>query len=307
MIKETILELINNDFINTGKIYFSNNIPIQISNAIYSFGSNDISNIIVFIDNSDNLDGSIGYIFTDNKLYSNLGSFSYDQITKLELEKHHNNPKISAYITTKDNKYCFDNKHFNSETLLKLFSKITDLNIDVILNDHEKVAYYVSIVLNDLLNDEYEDIELTTQLKNKINSFLHDLELIEKLDDSQYNDELEQLCLHALNFFDELELDSEEIDILIELKKDFDNKKYRNSQQVNESKKYYDDLMNKYLNGDPNTINQMKNVMKNLGLDENSLKDKSPDEINQYIDNLCNSFGISRQQVDNLAKKFNFK
>ena len=267
MIKETILELINNDFINTGKIYFSNNIPIQISNAIYSFGSNDISNIIVFIDNSDNLDGSIGYIFTDNKLYSNLGSFSYDQITKLELEKHHNDPKISAYITTKDNKYCFDNKHFNSETLLKLFSKITDLNIDVILNDHEKVAYYVSIVLNDLLNDEYEDIELTTQLKNKINSFLHDLELIEKLDDSQYNDELEQLCLHALNFFDELELDSEEIDILIELKKDFDNKKYRNSQQVNESKKYYDDLMNKYLNGDPNTINQMKNVMKNLGLD----------------------------------------
>lgn len=93
------------------------------------------------------------------------------------------------------------------------------------------------------LNDEYEDIELTTQLKNKINSFLHDLELIEKLDDSQYNDELEQLCLHALNFFDELELDSEEIDILIELKKDFDNKKYRNSQQVNESKKYYEDLM----------------------------------------------------------------
>ena len=92
-------------------------------------------------------------------------------------------------------------------------------------------------------------------------------ELIEKLNDSQYNDELEQLCLHALNFFDELELDSEEIDILIELKKDFDNKKYRNSQQVNESEKYYDDLMNKYLNGDPNTINQMKNVMKNLGLD----------------------------------------
>ena len=88
---------------------------------------------------------------------------------------------------------------------------------------------------------------------------------------------------------------------------DFDNKKYRNSQQVNESEKYYDDLMNKYLNGDPNTINQMKNVMKNLGLDENSLKDKSPDEINQYIDNLCNSFGISREQVDNLAKKFNFK
>ena len=121
MIKETILELINNDFINTGKIYFSNNIPIQISNAIYSFGSNDISNIIVFIDNSDNLDGSIGYIFTDNKLYSNLGSFSYDQITKLELEKHHNDPKISAYITTKDNKYCFDkNKtYFNKPIVFK--------------------------------------------------------------------------------------------------------------------------------------------------------------------------------------------
>ena len=49
MIKETILELINNDFINTGKIYFSNNIPIQISNAIYSFGSNDISMFLLII------------------------------------------------------------------------------------------------------------------------------------------------------------------------------------------------------------------------------------------------------------------
>ena len=111
----------------------------------------------------------------------------------------------------------------------------------------------------------------------------------------------------AINRKNLYKISSEEIDILIELKKDFDNKKYRNSQQVNESEKYYDDLMNKYLNGDPNTINQMKNIMKNLGLDENSLKDKSPDEINQYIDNLCNSFGISREQVDNLAKKFNFK
>lgn len=303
MIKEMILELLNNDFINSGKIYFNNNIPIQISNAIYSFGSNDISNIIVFIDSSDNLDGSIGYIFTDNKLYSHLGSFNYDQIIKLELEKHHNNPKISAYVTTKDNKYCFDNKHFNPEIFLKLFSKITALDIEVILNEHEKVAYYVSIVLNDLLNDEYEDIELTSQLKNKIHSFLHDLELIEKLDDFQYNDELEELCVHALNFFDELELDSEEIDTLLELKKSFDN----NKQQFNENQKYYDDLMNKYLNGDSDTISQMKNVMKNLGLDENSLKNKSPDEINQYIDNLCNSFGISRDQVDNLAKKFNFK
>ena len=100
-----------------------------------------------------------------------------------------------------------------------------------------------------------------------------------------------------------MELDSEEIDTLLELKKSFDN----NKQQFNENQKYYDDLMNKYLNGDSDTINQMKNVMKNLGLDENSLKNKSPDEINQYIDNLCNSFGISRDQVDNLAKKFNFK
>ena len=48
----------------------------------------------------------------------------------------------------------------------------------MILTSHEKVAYYIPIILEDIINDEYEDIILTNQDQQKIKDFYHDLELI---------------------------------------------------------------------------------------------------------------------------------
>lgn len=303
MMQTEIINLITDDLIIKGKIYLENNLPYQISNAIYTFGDNEITTILAFIDISDNLDGSSGIIFTNNKLYSNLGSFDYDEIIKLELEKHHDSNIATIFITTKNNKLSFNNNYFNCEKLIELLSKISNTKIEMILTEHEKIAYLIKVVLDDILNDEYEDVILTSQQEKTINEFLDNLKLIDKLSNADYNYELENLCTQAINLFDELELDSEEIDELINIQ---DKLNEKNTQSSN-NEEYYDDLMNKYLHGDQDTLNQMKGIMQSLGLDEEALKNKSPDEINQYIDDLCNRFGISRSQVENLAKRFNFK
>lgn len=301
MNKKEILSILNKDFVIKGTIYSYNNIPSQIGNAIYSFGSNNILDIIAFIDSSENLDGSSGMIITNDKIYfqfSTKGAISYDDITKLEFEKSN----LTAFVTTKDYQYSFDNLFINSKKLVEMLAIITNLDVEMILTDHEKVAYYVSIVLNDLLNDEYEDIILNNQQQQKIKEFFHELDLISKLDQKNYCLELELLCNHALNFFDELELDSVEIDILLDLQKKFSD---QNDQMYEGAKKYYDDMMHKYQEGDPSMFNQVKSMMQSLGINEKDLENKSPDELNQYIEDLCTRFGISKSQIETLAKKFN--
>lgn len=301
MNKEEILSILNKDFVMKGTIYSYNNIPSQIGNAIYSFGSNDILDIVAFIDSSKNLDGSSGMIITNDKIYfqfSNKGIISYDDIIKLEFETSN----LIAYVTTKDHRYSFDNLFINSKKLVEVLAVITNLEVEMILTDHEKVAYYVSIILNDLLNDEYEDIILNNQQQQKIKEFFHELDLISKLDQKTYCLELELLCNHALNFFDELELDSEEIDILLDLQKKFND---QNDQMYEGAKKYYDDMMHKYQEGDLSMFNQLKSMMQSLGINEKDLENKSPDQLNQYIEDLCTRFGISKSQIETLAKKFN--
>lgn len=302
MNKEKILTFIDKDFTTKGTIYFEN-IPSQIGNAIYNFGSNDIKDIIAFIDCSVNLDGSLGLIITSEKIYFQLdmrGSFSYQDIIKLEL----NNSKATALVTTKDNQYAFNNNFLNEKRFIKLLATVTNLEIDMILTNHEKVAYYIPIILKDLLNDEYEDILLTDQQQKKINDFFQDLELINKLNQDNYQIELELICTQALNFFNELELDSDEIDILIELQEQFNERKKQEDQMFDGAKQYYDDMMNKYQEGDTTMFSQMKGMMQNLGINENELEGKSPAESNQYLEDLCARFGISKSQVENLAKKF---
>lgn len=301
MNKKEILSILNKDFAIKGTVYFNNNIPNQIGNAIYSFGSNDIQDVIAFIDSSENLDGSSGMIITNDKLYfqfNTKGAISYGDITKLEFKKSN----LTALVTAKDCQYSFDNLFINSKKLVDILAIIANLDVEMILTDHEKVAYYVPIVLNDLLNDEYEDIVLNKQQQQKIKEFFHELDLISTLDQKNYCSELELLCDHALKFFDELELDSEEIDILLNLQKKFSD---QNDQMYKGAKKYYDDMMHKYQEGDPSMLNQVKSMMQSLGIDEKDLENKSPDQLNQYIEDLCTRFGISKSQLETLAKKFN--
>ena len=206
-----------------------------------------------------------------------------------------------SYIATKDRQYNFDNSFINSKKFIDLLSKITSIETKMILTSHEKVIYYTTIVLNDLLNDEYEDIVLSNQQQQRIQEFFYNFELINKLDQENYDLEVELLCNQALDFFDELELDSEEIDVLLELQKQFEEKKQQEDEMLEGAKKYYDDMMNKYNNGDSSMFDQVKSIMHGLGINEKDMENKSPEELNQYIEDLCTRFGISKSQIEALA------
>lgn len=302
MNKEQILTYLDDDFV-TNSVIYTTNIPNQIGNAIYNYGSNDILDIVAFIDSSKELDGSKGMIITTDKIYFQFdtkGEISYNSITKLELE----NFKSIAYVTTDICKYTFDKCFINTNKFIELLVAITTLDVKMILTNHEKVAYYIPIILKDLINDEYEDIVLTNQDQQKIKDFYHDLDLMKKLDQKNQMMELELLCNRALAFFDDLDLDSEEIDILLAVKKQFDDNNRQNNQMFNGAEKYYDDMIHKYQEGDPGMMNQIKGMMKNFGIDEKDLEGKSAAELNQYIENLCSRFGISKSQVEQIAKKF---
>ena len=240
---------LNQDLVIKGKFYDKENLPSQISNAIYSFGSFDVFEILAFIDISDELDGSKGMIITPEAIYFKFGQagcFKYQDIIALSLEKHRHDPVIKAVIKTNDKNYAFSNKTIDPEIFVNLLSKITDLDIEMIMTNHEKVAYYVPIVLQDLENDEYEDIELTLIQKNKIQEFYQDLSMIEQLDDENYQYELVNLCHQALAFFDDLGLDSDEIDELEKVEAVFNQADLEEEQKIENAKKFYDDMMDKY-------------------------------------------------------------
>ena len=83
----------------------------------------------------------------------------------------------------------------------------------------------------------------------------------------------------ALEFFDQLGLDSDEIDELVSIREQFNQKQNQ-------------------------AFEQAKSMASNMGVDMDLLKNKSPEELNQMVDDLCDKFHISRNQVETLAKKF---
>lgn len=301
MNREELLTYITTDIVINGTLYLGDNLPSQISNAIYIFGNHEIYEILAFIDTSEALDGSLGMIITPNHIFfkfAKTGSFKYDNITSLALEKHHNDPLVKAIIKTIDTTYVFKNKKINVEVLLKLLAKITNLEIEMILSYHEKVAFYVPIILADIVNDEYEDVILTPQQIKIIQEFYTDLDKINNLENDNYKFELQLLCKRALDFFEQLELDSEEIDILFEVQQYFDN---QDEQKIDNAKKIYDDMMDKYQQGDHAMFDQIKGMMASLGIDENDLIGKSPEEIENF---LCSRFGISKSMLKKMTEGF---
>ncbi len=305
MVDNEMFATLNQDLVIKGKFYDKENLPSQISNAIYSFGSFDVFEILAFIDISDELDGSKGMIITPEVIYFKFGQagcFKYQDIIALSLEKHRHDPVIKAVIKTNDKNYAFSNKTIDPEIFVNLLSKITDLDIEMIMTNHEKVAYYVPIVLQDLENDEYEDIELTLIEKNKIQEFYQDLSMIEQLDDENYQYELVNLCHQALAFFDDLGLDSDEIDELEKVEAVFNQADLEEEQKIENAKKFYDDMMDKYRHGDSEMYDRVKGIMNQFGIDENELAGKSTEEIE---DILCSKFGISKSMMEKLVRKFN--
>lgn len=305
MDKEQLLTYINDELVIKGRFYSNQNIPSQISNAIYTFGDYNAFDILGFIDVSEQLDGSRGMIITPDQIYFKFvkaGVIEFNKISYLGLEKHRNDPIIKAVVKLDELSYAFSNKIIDSEKLIKLLSKITNIEVEMIMSNYEKVSYYVPLVLADLENDEYEDIILSPEQNNQIKEFYKELELIETLDNDNYEYELENICKRALKFFDDLELDSDEIDILTAVEEQFNQKNIQENQKINDAQQFYDDMMNKYQQGDPEMLDRLKSMMRSLGIDENELAGKSNDEIQ---DLLCQRFGISKSMFDKLAQRFN--
>ncbi|MFQ6793200.1 MAG: hypothetical protein ACLRT4_10525 [Thomasclavelia sp.] len=295
---------IDEKLVLNGKLYLKDNLPSQISNALYNFGIMNVFEILAFIDSSEELDGSKGMIITPDEIYfkfGQAGNFKYQEITGLSLQKHHHDQLVKIIIRTVKGSYAFSNKTIDPEILVNFLAKITDLKIEMIMTNHEKVAYYVPIVLADLSNDEYEDIELTNEQIALINELNQDLKVIDGLDEENYCYELENLCNRALDFFDELGLDSEEIDELEKVQEQFNQTDLAEDQKIDDAKRFYDDMMDKYSQGDTEMYDRVKSMMAQMGIDENELAGKSTEEIE---DLLCEKFGISKSMMEKLVKKF---
>lgn len=303
MNKDELLLYFNKNMIKKGYYYTYDNIPTQIGNAIYLYGDSHIYDMTAFFDCSDQLDGSVGMIVTQEGIFYQFhqkGHFCFQDIQSLSFQ-HHRHENAEAIIKTRDHTFIFDDEYLHLNAFLNALSMIINKDIEMILTTHEKIEYYIKTVLKDIENDEYEDIVLTTQQNKKIQDFYDNLKIIDSLDDENYQYELESLCLQALEFFDELELDSDEINILLDIQKEINQKE---DQMFNNAKQYYDDMINRYQNGDTKMFDQVKSMMNMLGINEEDLKNKSPEEMNQCLEDLCSRFGISKSQIEQLAKKF---
>ena len=64
MSQEEILSYINDSLVINGSFYSNQNLPNQISNAIYTFGDYNVFEILAFIDATKEQDGSRGMIIT---------------------------------------------------------------------------------------------------------------------------------------------------------------------------------------------------------------------------------------------------
>ena len=298
-------EYLDDTLIHQGQFYDKQSLPSQVSNAIYQYGDNSDFDLLAYIDISEQQDGSKGMIITQTGIYFNLampGKIIYQDIIQIALKKPLLQDTLIAFIKTKDKAYQFKDYIINALQLIQFLSEITGLKIDYLMNDYEKMEYFVPIVLQDILDDVYEDTVLDEEMTKKITTMQEELQTIRSLSMNEYQDELMLLNNKALDLFEELALDSEEIDQLVQVQTNLQNQE---DQRYNQFKNYYDQMMDQYKNGNTGQFDQIQTMMNRLGLDEETLKNKSPEELNQILEDLCSRFGISKSQIERMAQRFN--
>lgn len=305
MEKEIILENLDESIVNEATFYSQKNIPLQISQALYLYGSTTDYQVLGFIDASG--DGSKGMIFTDQGIYFCFKEphfFLYEDIEKLILVKKEETFDFYAKIKTKTSTFVFKNNYLNLKEFIECLSGILEMSISYEMSAYEKVEYFVPLVLDDLKEDVYEDLELTKQQYQQIKDIEHELEMAKELKDLDYQDECRSLCRYCLDFFESLGLDSDEIEALNEAQSFFDQQDSQENQQLEGAKRWVDEMMSNYQNGDTGMYDQMKSTMENLGIDEEKLKNMSNEEVDQYVQDMCKKFGISQSLFDKLKDKF---
>ena len=283
-------EYLDDDLILKGQLYIEN-YPNSISNAIYNYGDSEIREMIAYYEYDEQ-----GFILTNSALYLSFVTntkLNLKDINRLKYSPKNNILMINDYILATDG--------IDLDNFSKLLNEMTSVDVTLDLLDEEKIEYYINMVLDDLLNSNYEDVLLSNDDYKKIKEFKEEIALINTYDQVQKEEEYDVLNRHALEFFDELELDSEEIDALEKIHLQHQN---LNNQTFNNSMNQYEDLINGLKNGDPTKMNKIKSMASSLGIDLDALQNKSPEELNQYVDDLCERFNISKSQLETLAKRF---
>lgn len=291
---DRILSILDDYFKDTQNYHTINALPMTIGNAIYTFGSNYIKTICCFIDVSNECDGSEGIICTDTTLYYGIDkviSMNYSDIVTLELHKNRKDMSI------KINDYVLNTHKINLESLLYALSEICEIDIEYMMSDSDKIAYFTNRVIKDIQDDLYEDVELTYEQNKSLNELKDELDYACTLDDIHYRNELESVCIHAIKLFDELELDSEEIDELERIQLLIEE---NHNKTLDEAKDFYDDVMNKFNQGDTKMYDKLKGMMNMMGIDEDELRGKSMDEIEEL---LCQKFNISKEMMNSMKKR----
>ena len=256
MEKEIILENLDENIVNEATFYNQQNIPSQISKALYLYGSTTDYQVLGFVDASD--DGSQGMIFTDQGVYfcfKEPHSFLYEDIEELVLVKKEEGFDFYAKIKTKANTFVFKNKYLNLKGFIECLSEILEMPV------------------------HYEDLELNEQHFQQIKDIEHELEMAKELKNLDYQDECRSLCRYCLDFFESLGLDSDEIDALNEAQSFFDQQDSQENQQLEGAKRWVDEMMSNYQNGDN-------------------------EEVDQYVKEMCKKFGISQSLFDKLKDRF---
>lgn len=295
------MNYINDELIRQGSIYYNNDFPSNISRAIYEYGSYDIKEIIAYISLDE--EGSKGMIITNNEVYFNFatkGKINYQDIIKLTYDIKEQ--KIT--IKTNEATYLFRDKYLNIEQFVNYLASKTDLIVDLVMSNNEKIHHYLNIIINDIFNDEYEDIDLDFNQVSKLQEIQKEVLAVDSNNIDVYQDDLERILNDALFFFDELEIDSDEIDVLLAIQDEV-NKRYEAQQhQIDEAQQYYQKMMDDYASGNTEMYDRLQETMKSLGINEDELQDKSPEEIDDYLETLCQRFGISKSQMESLKDKF---
>lgn len=307
MNREELIELIDDDIVEQATFYDGNSIPAQISNAMYLYGNDNDFQIVAFIDASDSQDGSLGMIISESAVYfqfKNPESFRFGDVVKLSLVWDEDKKCFFAKIQTTVKTYVFKNHYLNLENFIKMLANITDLTIDFVMDPYQKVEYFVPLILSDLENDVYEDLNLDELQHQQIKDIYHELEMTKQLTGLDYQDELRALCRYCLDFFEKFGLESEEIDALNQAQDFFDQKDDQENQQLEGAKKWFDEMSESYRHGNTEMYDQLKATMDNLGINEEALKNMSNEEVDEYVKEMCKKFGISQSLFDKMKDRF---
>jgi hypothetical protein len=270
------------------KTYYKENLPQSIGQAIYFYGNNADFDVLYYCEG----DAEHGVILTSSALYYSLtqkGQLLLKDLTEIQVKKERGHEK-ELILVTPDTRALFYEHECDLEGLIEELVDATELAITYPMDVFNRIYYLSDLILNDVKDDVYEDVTLTPLQEEQLTSYLDTVQKAEELDDNNFRIEMEILVDHVTSLVHELELDSEDIDALEEAQKEM-------SQQEDQMFNQFQDL---YANN--------KDTIKNMtGIDMDDIQNKSPEELNDMLDDLCTRFNISKDQLTKLAARFQNK